>query len=301
MSVFRDESGVRGRAVRAASVLGAAGAVAALGVFLVSIFPAPWSRSAAGPEPAPAAHGVLPPGHPLENRARERVYRNEAARLKTLLTQAQAAQRRRKPSDAREPVLAGFAVNWDPQSLTSLQAHADQLTHAMPEWIRLAPDGSFLVEEDPRVAQAAARLELTPTVSNYADGQFRRALVKTLIATDKSRKDAAQRLAKLCEERGFAGVNLDFEDLDPQLWQELAAFVETLFSELHPRGFLLSADVPAQPRGFPSSGWRRPPTSSWSWPTTCTPRPTTRGPSPRRPSSPRARRRTCAGRRPTRS
>ena len=222
MSVFRDESGVRGRAVRAASILGVAGAVAALGVFLVSIFPAPWSRSAAAPENAPAPTGALPPGHPLENRARERVYRNEAARLKTLLTRAEAAQKRRKPSDPHEPVLAGFAVNWDPQSLLSLQAHADQLTHAMPEWIRLAPDGSFLVEEDPRVAQAASRLELTPTVSNYADGGFRRALVKTFLA----RKDGAQKLAQLCEERGFAGVNLDFEDLDARLWQDVAGFVE---------------------------------------------------------------------------
>jgi cellulose synthase/poly-beta-1,6-N-acetylglucosamine synthase-like glycosyltransferase/peptidoglycan/xylan/chitin deacetylase (PgdA/CDA1 family)/spore germination protein YaaH len=247
MSVFRDESGVRGHAVRLASILGAVGAVAALGVFLVSIFPAPWSRSAVEPEPAPMAHGVLPAGHPLESKARERVYRNEAARLKTLLTQAQAAQLRRKPSDPREPVLAGFAVNWDPQSLTSLQAHADQLTHAMPEWIRLAKDGSFLIEEDPRISQAAARLELTPTVSNYADGQFRRELVKTFL----SRTDAAQRLAQLCEERGFAGVNLDFENLDPKLWQEFALFVEKAWKELHPRGFLLSIDVPAELKGVP--------------------------------------------------
>ena len=247
MSVFRDESGVRGRAVRAASVLGAAGAVAALGVFLVSIFPAPWTRSTAEPEAAPPAHGALPPGHPLENKARERVYRNEAARLKTLLLQAQQAQRRRKPADPHEPVLAGFAVNWDPQSLISLQAHADQLTHAMPEWIRLAPDGSFLVEEDARVAQAAARLELTPTVSNYEGGEFKRALAKTFLA----RKDGALRLAQLCEERGFAGVNLDFEDLDPATWQELAAFVEKAYAELHPRGFLLSIDVPAETKGIP--------------------------------------------------
>src|ERR1700687_1670925 len=144
MAIFRDESGVRGHAVLVASVLGAVGALAALGVFFVSVFPAPWSRAALGPEPAPQAHGVLPAGHPLESRARERVYRNEAERLKTLLSQAHAAQGRRKPSDPHEPVLAGFAVNWDPQSLVSLQAHADQLTHAMPEWIRVAPDGSFL-------------------------------------------------------------------------------------------------------------------------------------------------------------
>ena len=110
MSVFRDESGVRGRAVRLGSILGAAGAVAALGVFLVSIFPAPWSRNAAvEPEPAPAGH--------REAKARERAYRNEAARLKTLLSEAQKAQKRRKPSDPREPVLAGFAVNWDPNTV----------------------------------------------------------------------------------------------------------------------------------------------------------------------------------------
>ena len=71
MSVFRDESGVRGHAVRAASVLGVAVAVAALGVFLVSIFPAPWSQSAFEPERAPVSRGVLPAGHPLTKTVRE--------------------------------------------------------------------------------------------------------------------------------------------------------------------------------------------------------------------------------------
>src|SRR5205823_2728808 len=231
MAVFRDESGRRGRAVRAASVLGAVAAVAAAGVFLVSIFPAPWTAAGQAPEPAPMGK------HLPESKARERAYRREEGRLKALLAQAQAAQRKRKPGDAREPVLAGFAVNWDPQSLVSLQAHADQLTHAMPEWIRIGPDGSFLVEEDARVAQAAARLELTPTVSNYADGEFKKSLIKPLLASEKARKDAAQRLARLCEERGFAGVNLDFENLDAQMWQELAALVESAWGELHPRGF----------------------------------------------------------------
>src|SRR5438105_1886361 len=151
MAIFRDVSGRRARAVRIASVLGAAGAVAALGVFFVSIVPAPWSAKAAAPELAPA--GKLPAGHPLESKARERVYRAEEERLRALLKDAQAAQRRRKPADAREPVLAGFSVNWDPQSLQSLQAHSDQLTHVMPEWIRVAKDGSFLVEEDARVPE----------------------------------------------------------------------------------------------------------------------------------------------------
>ena len=249
MAVFRDESGVRGRAVRLASVLGAAFAAATLGVFLVSIFPAPWTRAGQRPEPAPAGKGGA--GRPLENRIRERAYRKEEARLRTLLSQAQEAQRRRKPSDSREPVLAGFVVNWDPQSLTSLQAHSDQLTHAMPEWIRLGPDGTFLLEEDARVTQASPRLELTPTVSNYGEGGFDKALVKPLLASKEARRDGAARLARLCEEQGFAGVNLDFEELDAATWSELADFADAVWAELHPRGFLLSVDVPAEPRGVP--------------------------------------------------
>src|SRR5205823_13423527 len=121
----------------------------------------------------------------------------------------------------------------------------------LPEWIRLGPGGSFLVEEDARVAQAAARLELTPTVSNYQDGEFKQSVLKPLLADERSRKDAAVRLAKLCEERGFAGVNLDFENLDAQMWRDLSALVEAAWAELHPRGFLLSVDVPADARGVP--------------------------------------------------
>src|SRR5229473_2725853 len=140
MSVFRDESGRRGAAVRLASVLA----------------------------------GALPAGHPLEGRAREAAYHREEGRLRSLLQQAQAAQRKRRAGSSAAPVLAGFVVNWDPASLRSLQQHADQLTHVMPEWIRIQPGGDFAVEEDARVLQAAQRLEVVPTVSNYGPKGFRR-------------------------------------------------------------------------------------------------------------------------------
>ena len=253
MAVFRDESGRRGLAVRVATILSVVGALAALGTFLVSVFPAPWVHAEKPPpEPAPARHvAPLPAGHPLETRAREAIYRKEEARLHGLLAQAQAAQRRRTPTDAREPVLAGFAVNWDPLSVQSLAAHADQLTHVMPEWIRIGADGQLVVEQDPHVAQLASRLEVTPTVSNYGPEGFTRGLAKLVIGSDKARRDTAQQLAKLCEERGFAGINLDLEDLDAEGFRDLALFVEATWAALHPRGFVLSVDLPADPKGVP--------------------------------------------------
>ena len=53
MSVFRDRTGRRGAAVRLATVLGAAVALASVGTFLASVFPAPWTRKAVEAELAP--------------------------------------------------------------------------------------------------------------------------------------------------------------------------------------------------------------------------------------------------------
>jgi len=236
--------------VRFASVAAGAAALAAVGTFLVSVFPAPWTRRGEVlPEAAPAARPAA--GRALEGRAREAAYRHEEGRLRSLLQQAQAAQRRRRAGLSAAPVLAGFVVNWDPASLRSLQQHADQLTHVMPEWIRIQPGGELSVGEDPRVLLAAQRLEVVPTVSNYGPGGFSPQLAQAVLATDASRKSAAQRLAGICEERGYAGVNVDLEELGPQGFQQLALLVETLWSELHPRGFLVTVDVPADPKDVP--------------------------------------------------
>src|SRR6266852_1702156 len=253
MSVFRDESGRRGAAVRLASVMAGVAALAAAGTFLVSVFPAPWTRRGEVlPEPAPRAKaGALPPGHPLEGRAREAAYHREEGRLRSLLQQAQAAQSKRRAASSAAPVLAGCVVYGDPASLRSLQQHADQLTHVMPEWIRLQPGGDFAVEEDARVLQAAQRLEVVPTVSNYGPGGFSAQLAQAVLATDALRQDAARKLARICEERGYAGVNVDLEDLGAQGFQKLALFVEALWGEMHPRGFLVTVDVPADPKEVP--------------------------------------------------
>ena len=55
-------------------------------------------------------------------------------------------------------------------------------------------DGQFVVEEDARVLQAAQRLEVVPTVSNYGPAGFSRKLAQAVLATDATRKDAARRL-----------------------------------------------------------------------------------------------------------
>jgi peptidoglycan-N-acetylglucosamine deacetylase len=248
MAVFRDESGRRGRAVRLASTLGAVVALCALGLFAWSVAPS-WRSAGVAEEPAPQGQ---PAFAPKASPTREEAFRKEESRLTALLASAKAAQARRPHKEAPQPVLAAFVVNWDPASVASLQAHEAQLTHAMPEWVRARADGTFAVEEDPRIRAAAARLELVPTVSNYDPQKgFLRELALPLFSSEPLRKDAARRLAALCEERGYAGVNLDLENLEPRDLPGLASLLEALSAELHPRGFLVTVDLPPDTKGVP--------------------------------------------------
>ena len=249
MAVFRDETGRRARAIKLATALGAIVAALSLAAFIISIVPG--KGVIAHDEPAPLARSTaVLPGTRTEQKARETAFKKESSRLGALVATATAAQKKRVPSGAPQPVLAGFVVNWDPESLLSLQRHADQLTHAMPEWIHSHADASFTIHEDPRIREAAAHLELVPTVSNYGDKGFSRDLATPIISTEDARKTAAHKLGQLCEDHQYAGINLDFEELTDKDQKDYALFVEALWAELHPRGYLVTIDVPSEVKGM---------------------------------------------------
>jgi cellulose synthase/poly-beta-1,6-N-acetylglucosamine synthase-like glycosyltransferase/peptidoglycan/xylan/chitin deacetylase (PgdA/CDA1 family) len=249
MSIFKDPTGQRARMVKLLLLAAATASLATAGLFLASLrgeAPLPPLGAHAPPAPRPSPS-------PREEQAREKAWQREAADLRKLLRSAQRAQERRTASATGAPVLGAFVVNWDPASLRSLALHKDQLTHLMPEWIRAGPGGELALEEDARVLPLAAHLELMPMVTNYGEGGFQRALAVPLIETARARADAARRLRELCQERGWAGLNLDLEALEPRDHAHYAAFVEALWAELHPRGFLLSVDVPAEPGTLPAA------------------------------------------------
>src|SRR5258708_37904350 len=86
----------------------------------------------------------------------------------------------------------------------------------MPEWVRPAPDGKIIIEEDRRIDALVEQLEVMPTLSNYGEHQFSRRLARPILATEAARKDAAARMLDEGRGHGRAGITLDLEDLGPQ-------------------------------------------------------------------------------------
>ncbi len=74
---------------------------------------------------------------------------------------------------AAQEIRLGFFESWDPDSLDSLKAHADELTHLSPDWLHLVDgSGNVKVTADQEIVELIheRKLRLMPLLRNLGDG-----------------------------------------------------------------------------------------------------------------------------------
>ncbi|MBI3792814.1 MAG: hypothetical protein HY275_18300, partial [Gemmatimonadetes bacterium] len=152
-SVFQDPSGRRWRRLRRAAIaVGVVTSFLALvviaGVLLPPLLPGKdWAMAPVAPRRPPK----------LLSSALEReqdLTRRRLRRMRDSLKVPASVRASRlplvkwsggpKPKEAGEPIIAGFYVNWDDNSLVSLRAHASSLDWVIGEWAFVAPGGDSL-------------------------------------------------------------------------------------------------------------------------------------------------------------
>jgi cellulose synthase/poly-beta-1,6-N-acetylglucosamine synthase-like glycosyltransferase/spore germination protein YaaH/peptidoglycan/xylan/chitin deacetylase (PgdA/CDA1 family) len=146
------------------------------------------------------------------------------------------------------PVVFGYYVNWDPASMVSLRIHLGHLTHLVPEWLILQNGkGDLDDQSDPTVIAIAkqAKLPIVALVTNYRNGWQAGDLRKILHDAD-SRADLINNIYSNLQEHQFAGVNIDFEQLEPRDREPMVAFMRQLSAKLKPAGLLLTESVPVE-------------------------------------------------------
>ena len=148
-----------------------------------------------------------------------------------------------------EPIVLGYHVAWDANSLTSLKAHAKPLTHVAPEWLHLSgvpPKLRFTPE--PEVLQLAAEqpeFVLMPLLTNLNGNAWQPEAVETLLRATKGRQRRFfhQLITKLSS-AGAGGVIVDFEGVDPTYQPQFTALLQKLARALHRSRMQLWLAVP---------------------------------------------------------
>ncbi len=91
-------------------------------------------------------------------------------------------------------------------------------------------------------------------VHNYAGGGFDGALAHRLLTDDGARRRVAGEILRVME-KGYAGVNIDLENVPPADRGAFTAFIEELAARLRPAGYAVTVAVPAKTGDDPRDGW----------------------------------------------
>jgi peptidoglycan-N-acetylglucosamine deacetylase len=143
-------------------------------------------------------------------------------------------------------IRAAFFVDWDPQSFSSLEQNIAHLNMVVPEWIFLDSNTDNLYTKiDPQAYDLMRRsgVKIVPELTNNIGEIFRGDVVHRIINDPKKRERLIDDLIGVLQKNGFAGVNIDFEELREKNNGTLVSFQKELYKKLRSQGFLVTQSV----------------------------------------------------------
>ncbi len=154
-------------------------------------------------------------------------------------------------------VRAAFLVDWDPQSLFSLQKNVDKLNMVVPEWFFIDPKTDLLKTEIDTAAlkvMKKAKVKILPLINNIneslGEGDFDGDLIHRILH-DKSKKERLiNDIVKVLDKYKLQGINIDFEEFKENSDEPIIAFQKELYEKLHPLGYLVTQDIMAGDEDF---------------------------------------------------
>ncbi|TRX16449.1 polysaccharide deacetylase family protein [Flavobacterium franklandianum] len=157
----------------------------------------------------------------------------------------------------KEQVRAAFYVDWDPQSLFSLQKNIKKLNMVIPEWFFIDPKTELLKTEIDTAALKVMRknnVRIVPLINNIdiskQDGDFDGNLIHRIINNPAKKVRLINDIAKTLKKYNFQGINIDFEEFKEKGDEPIIAFQKGLYEKLHPMGLIVSQDIMSSNEDF---------------------------------------------------
>jgi cellulose synthase/poly-beta-1,6-N-acetylglucosamine synthase-like glycosyltransferase/spore germination protein YaaH/peptidoglycan/xylan/chitin deacetylase (PgdA/CDA1 family) len=149
-----------------------------------------------------------------------------------------------------EALRAAFYVNWDSNSLASLELHYHDIDLLIPEELHaFTADGSLAVDNDPKLdawlKTLNVELPMMPLLNNYDGNDWQVDPMARMLAQPSSRQRLAASLADYAQSHKDAGIAVDFEEVPDTSQKNFNAFIRELGVALHAAGLKLMVALPA--------------------------------------------------------
>ncbi len=149
-----------------------------------------------------------------------------------------------------DPLRAAFYVNWDSNSLASLELHYHDIDLLIPEELHAyTADGSLAVDNDPKLDAwlKTINIELPqmPLLNNYDGSVWQIEPMAQMLANSSARQRLVSSLVSYATSHKDDGIAVDFEEVPDDSQENFGLFIRELGIALHSKGLKLMVALPA--------------------------------------------------------
>ncbi len=144
------------------------------------------------------------------------------------------------------PIRAAFYDAKDEQSYFSLKNNVSKLNMLLPEWMYIdSVADTVFVNSDFR-GQDIIKGSGVPVVamfSNFSGDDFSGKILHRILNDTVKREKIINQVIEIIEKNHFAGINIDFEELQEKSDEPLISFMQHLYTKMHAKHLLVTMDI----------------------------------------------------------
>ncbi len=150
----------------------------------------------------------------------------------------------------KKEILGYYAESYsgDPRALQSFAKNTNKITTVAPFLYRVDKYGNISGQSKSQLIQTASNkgIKVLAVITNISSSSFSKETVSSLLRSKTARSRAISGILRLLREKGYSGVNIDFEGIPAADRPYLTAFFRELAPTLHANNYLVTAALPAK-------------------------------------------------------
>ncbi|WP_200411615.1 LysM peptidoglycan-binding domain-containing protein [Virgibacillus salexigens] len=135
-----------------------------------------------------------------------------------------------------------YSTNTNQQGAQEVMAYGRLLTYLSPFSYHIQSDGGINELDDRPILQAAEATNTFPllVLTNFVEGEFNSDVAASLLRNPELQETMITNLLEIMQEKGYQGVNFDFEYVYPEDRENYNAFLRRVVARLHPEDYIVT-------------------------------------------------------------
>ncbi|MFI8686821.1 glycoside hydrolase family 18 protein [Rossellomorea sp. NPDC077527] len=144
-----------------------------------------------------------------------------------------------------------YTTRMDSEGIAEVYGLGVYFTYLAPFTHSITKEGSISELNDEGLIKAAYDQDVDPllVLTNYVDGEFNSDLVATILRNKNLQDTLLSSILKKMEEKGYKGLNIDFEYVYPEDRENYNTFLKRTVAALKPKGYSVSTALAPKIKG----------------------------------------------------